>query len=78
VIAPASAAASNTITISDAVGREMVRGLAEITSSGCCGCTAIADALDKRIAGSRKAADDGPDHDEDGTAGSLARRLVAR
>lgn len=34
---------------------------------------AIADALDKRIEGSRKTADDGPDDDDDGTAGTLAR-----
>jgi hypothetical protein len=33
---------------------------------------AIADALDKRIEDSRKTADDGPDDDEDGAAGSLA------
>ena len=33
---------------------------------------AIAEALDKRIEDARKTADDGPDDDEDGTAGTLA------
>ena len=34
---------------------------------------AIADVLDKRIKDSRKTADDGPDDDDDGTAGTLAK-----
>jgi len=34
---------------------------------------AIVDALDKRIKDSRKTGDDGPDDDDDGTAGVLAR-----
>jgi hypothetical protein len=33
---------------------------------------AIAEALDKRIEDARKTADDDPDDDEDGTAGTLA------
>jgi hypothetical protein len=34
---------------------------------------AIADALDQRIRDSRKPADESPDDDDDGTAGSLAK-----
>ena len=34
---------------------------------------AIADALDESIKDSRKTADDGPDDDDDGTAGALAK-----